>query len=156
MSLPWASKIDEICVIMGLQWKNQLKWCKASGRTSEEGCVVPDFGPLISTLQEKLNLSCIHSPMVTELMRGIRSQIEGLITGLPSREMAAMCLGLAHRWVPATALSHPVSAPLSHSCAVLHEVSLSVWHCLILFKSSYFCIWNLVLQRKGFPVSPTL
>ncbi|KAK2532114.1 Nop58 [Columba livia] len=34
--------------------------------------------------------------MVTELMRGIRSQIEGLITGLPSREMAAMCLGLAH------------------------------------------------------------
>lgn len=58
---------------------------------------MPDFGPLISTLQEKLNLSCIHSPMVTELMRGIRSQIEGLITGLPSREMAAMCLGLAHR-----------------------------------------------------------
>lgn len=49
-------------------------------------------------LQEKLNLSCIHSPMVTELMRGIRTQIEGLISGLPSREMAAMCLGLAHRY----------------------------------------------------------
>lgn len=47
--------------------------------------------------QDKLNLSCLHSPMVSELMRGIRSQMEGLITGLPSREMAAMCLGLAHR-----------------------------------------------------------
>uniref|UniRef100_A0A8D0L3L6 Nucleolar protein 58 n=1 Tax=Sphenodon punctatus TaxID=8508 RepID=A0A8D0L3L6_SPHPU len=47
-------------------------------------------------IKDKLNLSCIHSPMVTELMRGIRSQVEGLITGLPSREMAAMCLGLAH------------------------------------------------------------
>lgn len=56
-----------------------------------------DLDSTISILQDKLNLSCIHSPMVTELMRGIRSQIEGLITGLPSREMAAMCLGLAHR-----------------------------------------------------------
>lgn len=85
-------------MITGLQWENQLKLCKAAGRkTSEECCAMPDFGPLISTLQEKLNLSCIHSPMVTELMRGIRSQIEGLITGLPSREMAAMRLGLAHR-----------------------------------------------------------
>uniref|UniRef100_A0A8C9EYZ2 Nucleolar protein 58 n=1 Tax=Pavo cristatus TaxID=9049 RepID=A0A8C9EYZ2_PAVCR len=55
-----------------------------------------DLDSIISILQDKLNLSCIHSPMVTELMRGIRSQIEGLITGLPSREMAAMCLGLAH------------------------------------------------------------
>uniref|UniRef100_A0A8C9EYP3 Nucleolar protein 58 n=1 Tax=Pavo cristatus TaxID=9049 RepID=A0A8C9EYP3_PAVCR len=58
--------------------------------------VMSDLDSIISILQDKLNLSCIHSPMVTELMRGIRSQIEGLITGLPSREMAAMCLGLAH------------------------------------------------------------
>lgn len=47
--------------------------------------------------QEKLDLSCIHSPTVCELMRCIRSQVESLITGLPSREMAAMSLGLAHR-----------------------------------------------------------
>lgn len=71
-----------------------------------------DLDSTISILQDKLNLSCIHSPMVTELMRGIRSQIEGLITGLPSREMAAMCLGLAHRWVPSTALSHPATTLL--------------------------------------------
>uniref|UniRef100_A0A674MSL0 Nucleolar protein 58 n=1 Tax=Takifugu rubripes TaxID=31033 RepID=A0A674MSL0_TAKRU len=44
----------------------------------------------------KVNLSCIHSPAVCELMRCIRSQVESLITGLPSREMAAMSLGLAH------------------------------------------------------------
>lgn len=47
--------------------------------------------------QEKLNLSCIHSPVVNELMRGIRSQMDGLIPGVEPREMAAMCLGLAHR-----------------------------------------------------------
>nr|XP_033802897.1 nucleolar protein 58 [Geotrypetes seraphini] len=47
-------------------------------------------------IKEKLNLSCIHSPMVTELMRGIRNQVEGLISGIPAREMAAMSLGLAH------------------------------------------------------------
>ncbi|KTG33165.1 hypothetical protein cypCar_00021558 [Cyprinus carpio] len=48
-------------------------------------------------IKEKLNLSCVHSPAVAELMRGIRNQMEGLITGLPAREISAMSLGLAHR-----------------------------------------------------------
>lgn len=82
------------CVIAGLQRENLVQ---RDRRALRNVVVVPDCGPLVSVLQDKLNLSCIHSPMVTELMRGIRSQIEGLITGLPSREMAAMCLGLAHR-----------------------------------------------------------
>lgn len=56
-------------------------------------------GPLsLLPFQEKLNLSCVHSPAVAELMRGIRAQMEGLITGLPPREISAMSLGLAHRW----------------------------------------------------------
>uniref|UniRef100_A0A8C9SAQ3 Nucleolar protein 58 n=1 Tax=Scleropages formosus TaxID=113540 RepID=A0A8C9SAQ3_SCLFO len=47
-------------------------------------------------IKEKLNLTCVHSPAVAELMRGIRNQMEGLITGLPPREFSAMSLGLAH------------------------------------------------------------
>lgn len=54
---------------------------------------------MTSGLQEKLDLSCVHSPAVAELMRCIRGQMESLITGLPPREMSAMSLGLAHRLV---------------------------------------------------------
>ncbi|XP_045897611.1 nucleolar protein 58-like [Micropterus dolomieu] len=43
-----------------------------------------------------MDLSCVHSPAVAELMRCIRSQMESLITGLPPRELSAMSLGLAH------------------------------------------------------------
>lgn len=52
--------------------------------------------------QDKLDLSCVHSPAVAELMRCIRGQMESLISGLPPREMSAMSLGLAHRWVSHT------------------------------------------------------
>ncbi|KAJ7408078.1 Nucleolar protein 58 [Willisornis vidua] len=68
---------------------------KIVAKDAHEQLAVAD-AKLGGVIKDKLNLSCIHSPMVSELMRGIRSQIEGLITGLPSREMAAMCLGLAH------------------------------------------------------------
>ncbi|XP_032655338.1 nucleolar protein 58 [Chelonoidis abingdonii] len=68
---------------------------KIVAKDAHEQLAIAD-AKLGGVIKDKLNLSCIHSPMVTELMRGIRSQIEGLITGLPSREMAAMCLGLAH------------------------------------------------------------
>lgn len=47
--------------------------------------------------QEKMDISCVHSPAVAELMRCIRGQMEGLITGLPFRDISAMSLGLAHR-----------------------------------------------------------
>ena len=46
-----------------------------------------------------MNVSCVHSPAIAELMRGIRTQMEGLITGLPPREISAMSLGLAHRYI---------------------------------------------------------
>ncbi|XP_015270118.1 PREDICTED: nucleolar protein 58 [Gekko japonicus] len=68
---------------------------KIVAKDAHEQLAVAD-AKLGGVIKDKLNLSCIHSPMVTELMRGIRTQMEGLITGLPSREMAAMCLGLAH------------------------------------------------------------
>lgn len=34
--------------------------------------------------------------MVMELMRGVRSQLGELITGLPAQDMAPMSLGLSH------------------------------------------------------------
>ncbi|XP_062972225.1 nucleolar protein 58 isoform X2 [Elgaria multicarinata webbii] len=68
---------------------------KIVAKDAHEQLAVSD-AKLGGVIKDKLNLSCIHSPMVTELMRGIRTQMEGLLTGLPSREMAAMCLGLAH------------------------------------------------------------
>jgi len=52
-----------------------------------------------SGFQEKLQLSCVYNSAVAELMRCIRSQMESLITGLPSKELSAMSLGLAHRYV---------------------------------------------------------
>lgn len=47
-------------------------------------------------IQEKLDLNCVYDSKVLELMRCIRSQISGLISGVPDRDMAAMELGLAH------------------------------------------------------------
>ncbi|KAM8933850.1 nucleolar protein 58 isoform 2-T2 [Pelodytes ibericus] len=68
---------------------------KLAAKEAHEQLAIAD-AKLSGVIKEKANLSCVHSAMVTELMRGIRNQIDGLITGLSSREMAAMSLGLAH------------------------------------------------------------
>merc|ERR1711872_841915 len=47
-------------------------------------------------IKEKLDLSCEANSKISELMRCIRSQASGLISGLPDKEMSAMELGLAH------------------------------------------------------------
>merc|ERR1711872_489857 len=47
-------------------------------------------------IKEKLDLSCEANSKISELMRCIRSQASGLISGLPDKEMTAMELGLAH------------------------------------------------------------
>merc|ERR1712079_1001318 len=49
-----------------------------------------------NVIKEKLEMSCVHDSKVGELMRCIRSQASGLISGLPDKEMTAMELGLAH------------------------------------------------------------
>lgn len=132
------------CVIAGL-WKETQR----DRRVLRNVVVTPDCGTLVSVLQDKLNLSCIHSPMVTELMRGIRSQIEGLITGLPSREMAAMCLGLAHRSVP--------FAPLRVlGSAALLPVSLRTRRGLILQVKACFYLKSCFLKEGALQFAPTL
>ncbi|EGD77815.1 nucleolar protein 5 [Salpingoeca rosetta] len=47
-------------------------------------------------IKKELNIPCIHSPAVSELMRGIRTQLNALIKDLQEGDMKAMSLGLAH------------------------------------------------------------
>lgn len=65
----------------------------------QEQLLVAD-AKLGSAIKEKLSVSCVSNSNVQELMRCIRSQADGLIAGLPNKEMAAMALGLAHRLAP--------------------------------------------------------
>lgn len=48
-------------------------------------------------IKEKLGIGCVSGSGVAELMRGIRQQMNTLITGLPESEINAMALGLSHR-----------------------------------------------------------
>lgn len=41
-------------------------------------------------------IECVHNQAVMELMRGVRSQLTELITGLGSQDLAPMNLGLSH------------------------------------------------------------
>ncbi|KAG9473370.1 hypothetical protein GDO78_016510 [Eleutherodactylus coqui] len=68
---------------------------KIAAKEAHEQLAIAD-AKLGGVIKDKVNLGCVHNAMVTELMRGIRNQIDGLITGLSTREMAAMSLGLAH------------------------------------------------------------
>ncbi|XP_052186696.1 probable nucleolar protein 5-2 [Diospyros lotus] len=49
-----------------------------------------------NTIKEKLQIECVHNNAVMELMRGVRSQLTELISGLPSQDLAPMSLGLSH------------------------------------------------------------
>ncbi|XP_040888692.1 nucleolar protein 58 [Toxotes jaculatrix] len=78
---------------IGKSLKKVLK--KVVAKEAHEQLAVSD-AKLGGVIKDKLDLSCVQSPAVAELMRCIRSQMEGLITGLPPREISAMSLGLAH------------------------------------------------------------
>ncbi|KAK8394391.1 hypothetical protein O3P69_006527 [Scylla paramamosain] len=49
-----------------------------------------------NSIKDKLGVQCVTNNSVAELMRCIKSQVEGLIPGLQSKELAAMSLGLGH------------------------------------------------------------
>ncbi|KAJ9540456.1 hypothetical protein OSB04_026962 [Centaurea solstitialis] len=49
-----------------------------------------------NAIKEKLQIECVHNQTVMELMRGVRSQLTELITGLGSQDLAPMSLGLSH------------------------------------------------------------
>jgi nucleolar protein 58 len=79
---------------LGKDLKNFLKkWVvkKASGETL--AVADPKLGGLI---KDKLGIQCVHNAAVNELMRGIRTQINNLISGVGETDMNAMVLGLSH------------------------------------------------------------
>ncbi|GFQ04851.1 probable nucleolar protein 5-2 [Phtheirospermum japonicum] len=49
-----------------------------------------------NTIKEKLQIECVHNNAVMELMRGVRSQLTELISGLASQDLSPMSLGLSH------------------------------------------------------------
>eukprot|EP00850_Spirogloea_muscicola_P007050 SM000034S12804 [mRNA] locus=s34:812893:816310:- [translate_table: standard] len=49
-----------------------------------------------SIIKDKLGVTCVHSAAVMELMRGVRSHLGELITGLGGQDLAPMSLGLSH------------------------------------------------------------
>ncbi|XP_038988717.1 probable nucleolar protein 5-2 [Phoenix dactylifera] len=49
-----------------------------------------------NAIKEKLKIDCLHSSAVMELMRGLRSQLTELISGLAVQDLAPMSLGLSH------------------------------------------------------------
>ena len=48
-------------------------------------------------IKDKLDVQCVASTAVNELIRCIRSQSDSLLTGLEAKDVTAMRLGLAHR-----------------------------------------------------------
>ncbi|KAL5710892.1 Ribosomal RNA processing protein 1 A [Ranunculus cassubicifolius] len=49
-----------------------------------------------NAIKEKLQIDCVHNNTVMELMRGVRSQLTELISGLGGQDLGPMSLGLAH------------------------------------------------------------
>jgi len=78
---------------MSKSLKKMLK--KVMAEDAHEKLAVAD-AKLGNCIKDKLELNCVHDSKIAELMRCIRSQASGLISGLPDKEMAAMELGLAH------------------------------------------------------------
>jgi len=78
---------------MSKSLKKVLK--KLVAEEAHEKLAVAD-AKLGNAIKEKLDLDCVYDSKVLELMRCIRSQMSGLISGVPDRDMAAMELGLAH------------------------------------------------------------
>ncbi|KAL3528049.1 hypothetical protein ACH5RR_012705 [Cinchona calisaya] len=49
-----------------------------------------------NAIKEKLQIDCVHNNAVMELMRGVRSQLSELISGLAAQDLNPMSLGLSH------------------------------------------------------------
>ncbi|XP_043689848.1 probable nucleolar protein 5-2 [Telopea speciosissima] len=80
-------------LIDGKPTKSLRKFLRA--HCDGESLAVAD-SKLGNVIKEKLQIDCVHNNAVMELMRGLRSQLTELISGLPVQDLAPMSLGLAH------------------------------------------------------------
>ena len=78
---------------MGKTLKSMLK--KLVAKDAQETLLVAD-AKLGNIIKAKTKMDCVSNSHVQELMRCIRSQMSSLLTGLPTSELSAMSLGLAH------------------------------------------------------------
>ena len=72
--------------------KGLKKFLKKNAEGETLGVVDAKLGSII---KEKLGIPCIYSSGILELSRGLRNQLEGLLTGFES-DLKPMSLGLSH------------------------------------------------------------
>ena len=92
----------------------------------------PKLGGLI---KEKLDIKCVYDNTILELMRGIRGQLESLVSGLSTADANAMKLGLSHSLCRYKLKFSPdkVDTMIVRSCHILHTnraVSVPAESCL--------------------------
>uniref|UniRef100_M4DVQ7 Nop domain-containing protein n=1 Tax=Brassica campestris TaxID=3711 RepID=M4DVQ7_BRACM len=80
-------------LVEGTPSKGLRKFLKANCK--DETLAVAD-SKLGNIIKEKLTIDCVHNNAVMELLRGVRSQLSELITGLGEQDLAPMSLGLSH------------------------------------------------------------
>ncbi|KAJ0253812.1 nucleolar protein 5-1 [Hirschfeldia incana] len=80
-------------LLEGAPSKGLRKFLKAN--CEGETLAVAD-SKLGNIIKEKLKIDCVHNSAVMELLRGVRSQLSELISGLGDQDMAPMSLGLSH------------------------------------------------------------
>ncbi|KAF8017912.1 hypothetical protein BT93_H2967 [Corymbia citriodora subsp. variegata] len=81
------------CLIESKPYKGLRKFLRA--HCDGESLAVAD-SKLGNAIKEKLQIECVHNNAVMELMRGVRSQLTELISGLAVQDLAPMSLGLSH------------------------------------------------------------
>ncbi|KAF1780213.1 NOSIC protein [Phytophthora cactorum] len=81
----------------------KLKGFNAFKDTTEAVAAATDMDKLAvsdkalgSLIKEKLSIACVNDSAVNEVMRGIRANMDTLITGLEDDDLKAMTLGLSH------------------------------------------------------------
>ncbi|XP_014233267.1 nucleolar protein 58 [Trichogramma pretiosum] len=81
--------------VEGKLCKSLKKVLKKECASLQEELAVSD-SKLANSIKEKIQLKCVSNSATQELMRCIRSQLDGLLGSVPKKEMTAMALGLAH------------------------------------------------------------
>ncbi|CAN6858536.1 unnamed protein product [Brassica oleracea] len=80
-------------LVEGTPSKGLRKFLKANYKGETLAVADSKLGNII---KEKLTIDCVHNNAVMELLRGVRSQLSELITGLGEQDLAPMSLELSH------------------------------------------------------------
>ncbi|KAG2305537.1 hypothetical protein Bca4012_059571 [Brassica carinata] len=80
-------------LVEGTPSKGLRKFLKANCKGETLAVADSKLGNII---KEKLTIDCVHNNAVMELLRGVRSQLSELISGLGEQDLAPMSLGLSH------------------------------------------------------------